>query len=61
MLIPVPLRPRFMLSPNLATQMSILTRRLDNVLKKHVKLTALLRWVLHRPILAVSAARVPVA
>jgi hypothetical protein len=50
-----------MLSPNLATQMSILTRKLDSVLKKRVKLTALLRWVLHQPILAVSAARVPVA
>jgi hypothetical protein len=41
MLIPVPPRPRFMLSPNLATQMSILTRKLDNVLKKRVKPTVL--------------------
>jgi hypothetical protein len=61
MLIPAPPRPRFMLSPNLATQMSILTRKLDNVLKKRGKLTALSRWLLHQPILAASAARAPVA
>jgi hypothetical protein len=61
MLIPVPPGPRFMLSPNLATQMSILTRKLDNALKKPVKPTALLRWVRHRLILAGSAAREPVA
>jgi hypothetical protein len=61
MLIPAPPRPRFMLSPNLATQMSILTRKHDNVLKKRVKLTALSRWVLRRLILAVSAVRALVA
>jgi hypothetical protein len=49
-----------MLSPNLATRMSILTRKRDNALKKPVKPTASLHWAQHRPILAVSAARVPV-